>query len=277
VAAFDRFFELRLKPIWSGTEVEGLLAMATDITERKEMERSRKEMERQLREAERMAAVGQMAAGVVHEMNSPLTAVSYYAQALARVKELEARDREMLAKIQESADRIQKLLTRVMTYAAARPLELGPVKLNAVIRQVIDAHSHELDKRPQARIRLELAKRLPPLAGSTEHLFDLVSNLLLNALQALPEGKGLVSITTRHDRERQQVVLEVQDDGLGIEPQDLKKVFTPFFTRRKTGEGMGLGLAIVKRIVALHQGEIQVESAPGSGARFLVRLPVLEK
>jgi PAS domain S-box-containing protein len=271
VAIIDRWFEIRSVPIPVPTGEEAVMVIASEITRRKRLEAAQQQMLEQLNQAEQMAAVGQIAAGVVHEMNSPLTAISYYAQALTRQRAVAAKERDKVQKIVESADRISKLLSRVMNYASTRQAEIGPVNLNAVVRQVLDAIGHVLETRPQARIRLELQADLPPINGAADQIYDLVSNLIINALQSIPEAGGNVTVATRADAG--QIILEISDSGAGINPEDLPKIFTPFFTRRKGGEGTGLGLAIVRRVVSLHHGDIKVQSQPGQGSTFTVTLP----
>jgi PAS domain S-box-containing protein len=271
----NRWVECRVVPLKSGDRIELLMTIASDITERKESEAARRKMQEQLLKTEQMAAVGQMASGVVHEMNSPLTAISYYTQALEKLERLKKQDREKVQLIQESADRIQKLLARIVNYTSTQKAEFRKVNINDTIRQVLDAISHEMEMRPNIEVKTRLTKKIKALNGSPELLFDLVSNLIINALQAIDEDGGKVTVSTR--MKNGQVEIMVKDDGAGIPETDLPNIFAPFFSHRKDEKGTGLGLAIVKRVAELHGGEVEVESNPDGGSVFRVKLPLVNK
>jgi two-component system NtrC family sensor kinase len=204
-------------------------------------------------------------------MNSPLTAISYYAQAMEKLEYLKKQDREKIRRIEDSTDRIQNLLARIINYASAPPDKFVPVDLNILVRQVLDAISHELEMRPHAKIKTKLDEAMPLVRGSSTHLFDMVTNLVINALQALGTQKGQVTVSTR--LAGPMVELEVKDTGAGIAAKDIERIFEPFFSRKKDGRGTGLGLAIVQRVVKLHGGEVKVKSQKGKGAVFTVLIP----
>jgi len=222
-------------------------------------------------QAEQMAMAGRIAAGVAHEMNNPLTAVSYYAQALSKSLAKKPKDREKVKSILESADRIQRLLARLLNYTSLARAEFIPMDLNAVVKQVLDAISHEIEKRPKTKLSLHLDPDLPQMLGAREHLFHLISNLVINSLLALPEEKGKIEIYTA--AKEQGIELIVKDTGVGISEEDLPRIFEPFFSRRAGGQGTGLGLAIVQQVARRHQAVVEVESKPGQGASFKVFFP----
>lgn len=249
----------------------GILGMTRDISERKALEKARAEFQEQLLQAERMAMAGQIAVGVAHEMNNPLTAIGYYAQALEKSLVHEPQELDKLTRIRESADRIQRLLSRLLNYTSLARAEFKPVDLNAVVLQVLDAISHELERRPQVKVAQRLTADLPAIRGAAEPLFHLLSNLVMNAFQALPEDRGKITISTR--RKKSRVILEVKDTGVGIAKDDLARIFTPFFSKRAGGQGTGLGLAIVQEVANMHHAEVEVDGRPGKGAAFRVSFP----
>ncbi|HUT52082.1 MAG TPA: PAS domain S-box protein [bacterium] len=255
----------------SNNRPSAIIVAFRDIIERRRAEQALRQSQDQLLQAEHMAGVGQIAAGVAHDMNSPLTAISYYSQALEKLQSLKKADRENVKRIEESVERIQRLLARIINYASTKSAEFEPVDLNTLVRQVLDALSHEIETRPNAGLKTRLDDKVPKVNGSAEHLFDLISNLVINALQALGTKKGQVTVSTR--LKRGMVELMIADTGVGIPKKDLPDIFTPFVSRRKDAQGTGLGLAIVQRIARLHGGDVKVKSEPGKGTTFTVSLP----
>jgi signal transduction histidine kinase len=130
-----------------------------------------------------------------------------------------------------------------------------------------------MEMRPGVEVKTRLIKKIKTFNGSPELLFDLVSNLIINAIQAIDEGGGKVTVSTR--MKNTTVEIMVKDTGAGIPETDLPDIFTPFFSRRKDEKGTGLGLAIVKRVAELHGGEVEVESNPGQGSVFRVKIPLV--
>jgi len=253
----------------------GYQGVIRDVTEKKLEQEARKRLSEKLAEAERMAVIGQMAAGVAHEMNNPLTAITYYAQALEKIEPICSSEAEKIQRIKDAARRIQELVTRLGSYAFADRSEFQMVDLNALVRQVIDALAHELEKRPGAEITTRLKKDLSSIYGAPDQLFHLVSNLIINALQSLPRGKGKVYVSTRATDSK--IELKIRDNGEGLDPKELPNIFKPFYTSKAAGEGTGLGLAIVERVAKMHNGKVRVNSRPGKGATFIVELPAGDK
>jgi len=254
-----------------------VLLSAIDITRRKEIEREQQTLHSQLIQAEKMALVGQLAAGVAHEVNNPLTAISYYAQTLSRACEkggVPADAHEKLRKIEEGAERIQQLLAKLLAYARPQAEERQRVNLNQVVDQALDFTEHERERRPRLAIKKEFWPELAPILADPNQIHQVVVNLLMNAFEAIGENPGEICLTTRPTAAGVELVCV--DNGEGILPRDLPRIFTPFFTTRAAGRGTGLGLAIVKRIVEDHGGKIRVESRHGRGATFFVHLPGAE-
>ncbi len=247
-------------------EVEGVIAIGQDLT-------VVRELEKRIIQAEKLASLGQLAAGVVHEINNPMTAVSCYAEALlhlarARGPEGEA-EREKLSKILESSQRVLRFTHDLVTYA--RPARDKPerVPLQAVLEQAAGFCEHVLSK-AQVRVLRDYAAQ-PVLRAVRGNLVQVFVNLLTNAAHATaPGGRVTLSLHT----EGREAVVRVADTGAGIAPEHLAHVFEPFFTTKSEGQGTGLGLSIVQGIVENHGGRIGVASTPGEGATFTVRLPL---
>ncbi|MGA8890433.1 MAG: ATP-binding protein [Anaeromyxobacteraceae bacterium] len=249
-----------------GGEVEGVIAIGQDQT-------ALRAMEQRAEHFQRLAAFGRLAAGIVHELNNPLVAVVTYSDHLLerrRGRDLDPGDAEKLRRIRDAGERIQRLARDLITYARPsadrpEPLDLG-VLLDQVARMcdpaLRDAH---------ARVRLELAPA-PTIQGGRAGLLQVFVNLVTNAAQALPPDGGTVTLSLGQDGD--ELVARVADDGKGMPPDVAARVFEPFFSTKEGGRGVGLGLSIVHGIVTRHGGSITVESEPGKGTTFTVRLPL---
>ncbi len=252
--------------------VGGYIINSRDITYKKELEEAREKLQEELVLARQLAAAGKMAAGVAHEMNSPLTAISFYTDALEKSEELSAEQVGKIQRIRESSDRLQYLISRLINFSSADRAELEPLDINEVISQVVDALSHEFAKRPEVELTLDLQDGLARVNGNKKHLFHMTSNLVVNALQAMGEKGGKVSVKTLAAPDA--ILLEVRDSGSGIEEKDVPNIFKPFFTSKAEGEGFGLGLAIVAQVARLHGAEVKVDSKSGEGSTFTVEFPL---
>jgi two-component system, NtrC family, sensor kinase len=247
-------------------EVEGVIAIGQDIT-------VLKELERRMVHAEKLASIGQLAASVVHEINNPMTAVAAYSEALlmnARLRpDSNPADLEKLRKIQESSQRILRFTRDLVSYA--RPAKDKPEKvlLSAVMDQAVSYCEHVVTH-AKVSVRREYTE-LPPISAVRANLAQVFVNLITNACHAMSPG-GQVTLTTR--REGQEAVAEVRDTGTGIDPTNVGRIFDPFFTTKEEGKGTGLGLSIVQGIVESHGGRITVDSTPGQGTTFTLRLPL---
>jgi two-component system NtrC family sensor kinase len=233
------------------------------------------ELQRQVLQAERLATLGQLAAGVVHELNNPLTSITVYADYLLGKAVADAGvpepDREKLRRILASAQRILRFTRELVQYAKPVGSELDAIDVNDVVRQAVSFCEH-LFERAAIELRLDLVPELPPLHAVPGQLEQVLINLVTNAAHAVEPGGGVVAIRTRV-RSR-EVVVEVADSGPGVPLGDREKVFEPFFTTKTDGKGTGLGLSIVKNIVEQHQGRVVVSEAPEGGASFAVALPI---
>jgi len=247
--------------------VDGVLGIGQDL------ERIRS-LERQVIHAEKLATLGQLAAGVVHELNNPLTSISVYGDYLVKLLEREGLkdDLDKARKIVEGAGRIQKLTRDLMSYA--RPAgEFEAVCINEVIKQSLVFCEHLLH-RVEAAVELRLSDDTPRVRGIRTQLHQVFINLLTNACHALPAPGQTVSVATSLSPDGRELIVEIADTGVGIDEADRARIFEPFFTTKKEGKGTGLGLSIVKNIVEGHSGHIDFDSRVGEGTTFRIRLPV---
>ena len=240
-----------------------------------------------VRERERLAAIGEMAAGLAHEIRNPLGAIKGAAQLLVgpdgKQIELTADSAEFLNIIVEEVNRLNNVLSQFLDYARpsrSDPAQLGEVDVNEVVRKTVQL-METYDASKKARIDVRMDDLLPPVAGDAEQLRQVFLNLGLNALQAMDGGGAtpgtLEIVTTRRRRSRlgygSFAEIRFRDSGVGIPRDKLKNLFIPFFTTKS--RGTGLGLAISQRIVTQHGGTIEVRSSPGKGSTFSVFLPAL--
>jgi signal transduction histidine kinase len=247
--------------------IDGVIAIGSDI------ERLRS-LERQVIQAEKLATLGQLAAGVVHELNNPLTSISIFGDYLVRLLERsgDQGDVEKAQRIVEGAARIQKLTRDLMSYA--RPAgEFESVAVNDVVKQALVFCEH-IARRAEVEIELALAEKLPKVHGIRAQLHQVLINLITNAIHALPETGGKVLVTTELGEGGHVVQLCVVDNGVGIAALDRGHVFEPFFTTKKDGKGTGLGLSIVKNIVEGHGGTVRFASQEGQGTTFFITMPI---
>jgi len=236
-----------------------------DVTERHHLQAS-------LAQSEKMAAVGQLAAGVAHEINNPLTAILANAQLLQR--SLPARDKdllEMVALIIQASDRATQAVRDLLDFARRERYELLPTDLNETIQRTLALIGHELGSR-RISLQFDPALNLPPINASQDHLQGVWLNLLINAIDAIDRGPGVISIRTINAGETVQVL--VTDSGAGIPPEKISHIFEPFYTTKEPGRGTGLGLSVCHQIVTRHGGQILVSSKPDRGTTFTVILPL---
>ncbi len=249
----------------SGGEVEGVIAIGQDLT-------ALRALEERAEHYQRLAGFGRLAAGIVHELNNPLTSITTYAESLLikyRHTGLEGPDVEKLRRIREAGERIQRFSRDLITYARPSADKVEKVDLAAILEQAARMCEPTL-KEAAARIATRFDGR-PQVVGVKESLVQVFVNLVTNAAQALKEGGGTVTLGLSPVGD--SVSATVTDDGRGMPPEVKSRIFEPFFTTKPDGQGIGLGLSIVQGIVGRHAGTIGVESVPGEGTTFTVLLP----
>jgi two-component system NtrC family sensor kinase len=230
-------------------------------------------LEEQVIRAERLATTGQLAAGVVHEINNPLTSISVYADFLLKklAGKTDDADLEKLRRIGAGAQRILRFAKELVQYARPAGNEVEIVSLNDVVRQALTFCEHLFD-RGGIVVELELDPELPSVHAVPGQLEQVITNLVTNGAHALEAGGRL---RVRTSATSDTVDVEVEDSGPGIPAAERERVFEPFFTTKPDGKGTGLGLPIVRNIVEQHHGTITLDSGELGGARFRVRLPGL--
>jgi two-component system sensor histidine kinase PilS (NtrC family) len=231
-----------------------------------------KEMERHLETNRRLAFVGEMAAGLAHEMRNPLASISGSIQMLHKGLDLSLSDERLMQIILRGKDQLESFMKDFLLLSRPTPGIHEAFKMDEIIDDVLVAIKYVPDWREQIEI-LRPSTNHGEIIASKAEIRQVVWNLVMNAVQAMPDG-GRLSITTRHATLKESLPaleFEISDDGPGITKSDLGKIFEPFFTTKE--KGTGLGLAIVNRIVDGYQGTIMVDSAPGRGAKFSIRLP----
>lgn len=242
-----------------------------------EANRHLEEAEAQVRRADRLAALGQLTAGLAHELRNPLGTMKTSAELLARkVSGDNEIAREMAGYIQQEVDRINSLITRFLDFARPRNLRLEKTNLHAMLDHAIELFDREKSgAAASVTVFKNYSPDIPPVRVEAELMEHVITNLLSNAAQASPRG-AVVTVKTRlaDTAEGLKAEIAIIDRGSGIDPKHIENIFNPFFTTK--AEGVGLGLAIVSKIVDEHGGQIAVESTQGEGSVFRVYLPVAE-
>jgi hypothetical protein len=259
---------IAVAPLFSrNAERIGRLIIFDDVTDRAELER-------RLVQADKLSSIGLLAAGVAHEVNTPLAVISTYAQMLAKQISGDEQKAPLLEKIARQTFRASEIVNSLLNFSRTSPTEFVVVDLNKVIRETLTLVQHQF---AQAEIRVDLAldPAIAKVKGSPGKLQQVFLNLFLNARDAMVSedmtSGGVLTVQTRpQDR---SVGVVVSDTGLGIVPENLARIFDPFFTTKGIRKGTGLGLSVSYGIVREHGGEIEVQSRPGQGARFSLTFP----
>jgi len=229
-------------------------------------------LEEQLQISEKMASIGLLAAGVAHEVNTPLTGISSFTQMLLDGADPADPKTALLEKIERQTFRAAKIVNGLLNLSRQGPAsnERMPVDVNVVVADVFSLLEHQFQV-GNISVRRELFPTSISVLGIEHQLQQVFLNLFLNARDAMPSG-GWLTVVTRVDGDR--VVAEVADTGSGIPSEHLSRIYDPFFTTKAIGRGTGLGLSITYGIVHEHDGQIRCDSAPGQGTRFTVSLPM---
>lgn len=248
-----------------------MVAREIGITvERYEAEAQKARLEEQLRHADRLATIGQLAAGVAHEINEPLANILGFAQLAKKSSKLPKQAAEDMDKIVRNCLHAREVIHKLLTFARQMPPEKTTVNLN----QIISDGLYFLESRcakAAIEVNRELDPDLPDIYADASQLHQVLVNLIVNAIQAMRDG-GTVTIRTHAGND--SVLLSVSDTGTGMSDEVMSNIFTPFFTTKDVNEGTGLGLAVVHGIIASHNGSINVKSKLAKGTTFEIDLPV---
>jgi signal transduction histidine kinase len=221
--------------------------------------------------AEKLSAVGELASGVAHEINNPLTTILGLAQLMLTRTDVPAPVRERIALVADEASRAATIVQNLLMFARHYPPERRPCSLADAVRRVIALKSYQLEE-DKIRVALELDESATVWADENQ-MQQVLLNLLQNAHQAMARQSGERTLTVRLQPRDRHVVIEVLDTGPGIAPHLLSRIFDPFFTTKSPGEGSGLGLSVSYGIVGQHGGRLYAENRPEGGAMFVVELP----
>jgi len=243
----------------------GAIVVIEDVT-------SRMRLEEQLQQREKLSSIGLLAAGVAHEVNTPLTGVSSYTQMLLGMLSETDPKHALLQKVRRQADRASNIVNNLLNFSrTGSATEFNEINLNRVLDDTLQLLEPQL-RRNQIQLVRAYDPDLPLVYGNAGKLQQVFTNLILNARDAIPEG-GRISLFTAFNEEEDAIVIEIADTGIGIAPENVAKIYDPFFTTKGVGRGTGLGLAVTYGIVQEHSGHITVESTPGKGTIFRITMP----
>ena len=254
--------------------VAGIVANFRDITERKMAEEARQKMEEQLSLSGRLAAVGELAAGVAHELNNPLSAIQAFAQFLASRKDLDETTRSDVETIYKEAQRATRITSNLLSFSRKHKPEKGFVSINEIVEKSLELHVYRM-KVNNIIVEMELAPDLPHTMADFHQMQQVFANIITNAEQAITEAKGEGKLLIRTQKAGEMIEIAFTDDGPGITKDNLPRVFDPFFTTKAVGKGTGLGLGICYGIVQEHSGRLYARSKLGEGTTFVVELPIV--
>jgi len=258
---------------------ESILMLLRDVT-------LEKEYQAKYFFAEKMATIGLLAAGVAHEINNPLAAISGFAEGIKRrmpeldkcldqsltCRLLSDDFKEYVSTIMSECNRCREIVQNLLTFSPRRQPEFSAVNLNALVKDVLKLLHHQLKHLAPYTVRLNLDHQLPYAMGISAELKQVILNLIVNALYAI-KNRGFINVRTRSDKDR-WIIISVSDTGCGISKENLSKLFEPFFTTKPAGHGIGIGLSTCYNIIQQHNGEITVTSEEGKGSTFEVKLPL---
>src|SRR5262249_20946759 len=244
----------------------GRLILLDDTTQRVRLEE-------QLLQTEKLTSLGLLAAGVAHEVNTPLAVISNYIQMLAKQLPGDDQRHKLIGKIVKQTFRASEIVNNLLNFSRTGAAEFSEVNLNKVLEETLSLVSHPF-RTARVSVIKTLQGNLPPVLGSPNRLQQVFLNLFMNARDAMPSG-GMVEVRTAANNG--YVEVEVTDTGIGIADENLHRIFDPFFTTKSSGRGTGLGLSVSYGIIKEHLGKIEVRSTPGKGTSFRLEFPVARK
>ena len=260
----DEYYRLSLFPIFDGQgNIQGVSLLTENITEREKLQQ-------QLAEYEKLSALSQLALGAAHEINNPLQGISSYLETLAEQSKDE-KEREQINLVLENVTRISQTIRGLLNFARPSPPQFTKLNLNQLIDDTLSFLSYQPIFRKIKIIKM-LAPALPQITADINQIRQVLTNIFINAAQAMPEG-GELKVVTSKVKFKDFVQIDISDTGCGIPPENLKRIFEPFFTTKKK-QGTGLGLSISLSYIRNHGGEISVQSQVDQGTTFTILLPV---
>jgi two-component system, NtrC family, sensor kinase len=257
-----KIFDIARTPLLDNAlQPYGTIIVFEDITEKISLQQ-------RLMTSEKLASIGLLSAGVAHEINTPLTGISSYIQMLQK-KLTDTHYAQLLEKVEAQTDRVARIIKNLLAFARnPSDTSFHRVNIKESLEEILSLIDYKL-KNMNIRLELEL-NPIPPIQAQGERLQQVFINIIINALDAMPQGGTLgIRLTGAGD----QAVVRISDTGTGIKPEHLAHIFDPFFTTKGIGKGTGLGLSISYAIIKEHEGHIEVESEVGKGSVFIITLP----
>jgi two-component system, NtrC family, sensor kinase len=242
------------------------LLLFDDVTQRERLEE-------QMTQTEKLTSLGLLAAGVAHEVNTPLAVISNYIQMLGKQMPEGDPRQAIIEKIVKQTFRASEIVNNLLNFSRTSATEVVDIDVNRVVEETLSLVAHPL-KTSQIQVVRQLGETLPAVRGSANKLQQVFLNLFLNARDAMPGGGMLEVRTTAHNG---SVEVEIVDTGAGIAREHIHRIFDPFFTTKASGRGTGLGLSVSYGIIKEHSGKIDVRSTVGKGTSFHVELPAVRK
>lgn len=253
--------------------LEAVAGEISKIVEQNQMQSEKERLQEQLRHADRLATIGQLAAGVAHELNEPLASILGFAQLCQKSDELKSQTRQDLDKIAAAALHAREVIRKLLVFAREKPTDQSRISLNDVVSNGL----YFLESRCAGagiEVEMELAEHAPEVIAAQSQLVQILTNLVVNSIQAMPDGGRLtVSTGTQADC----ATLSVTDTGTGMSREVQENMFNPFFTTKSDDQGTGLGLSVVHGIISSLGGKIDVETALDSGTKMIVTFPPVDE
>jgi len=263
----DEFFNFSFFPILNGKgKILGVTILAENVTERNRLEA-------QLAEYEKLSALSQLALGAAHEINNPLLGISSYLEIL-RDEAKEKKEKEEIEVVLENVYRISQTIRGLLNFARPTPPQFTKVNINLLVDETLTFLSHQPIFR-KVKIEKVLPSSLPPITADLNQIRQVLTNMLINAAQSMPRG-GELKVETSKVKFKELIQIDISDTGVGIPPENLKKIFDPFFSTKKS-LGTGLGLSISLSYIKNHDGDITVKSELDKGTTFSILLPIRQK
>jgi two-component system, NtrC family, sensor kinase len=233
----------------------------------------------QLIQSESLAAIGQLVAGIAHELNNPLASASSFIQTDIEMIRQQTDKRQIdqallkdLAYSLKELNRTKEIVKSILDLSRQTQTYLEDVDMNTVVDDALQV-LHNQYKSMEVTIEKHYDPKLPTIQGNFSNLGQVLINIISNALQAMPEGRGKLSFFTSYHQDTESIIVECRDDGIGIPPEIMKDIFKPFFTTKEVGKGTGLGLYVSYELIKKHAGEIRVSSEVGKGTTVTIKLP----
>lgn len=254
---------LSVIPLMEGSDQSsGCLIVMDNITEKVQLQD-------QMMQVEKLSSIGLLAAGIAHEVNTPITGISSFTQLLLKQTSDTDQRKPILEKIEKQTFRAAEIVNGLLNFARLNGSEFTDLDLNVLIRESLSLLDHQM-RHNHIKVESVLDETIPPVFGNSGKLQQVFINLFLNARDAMSQGGDLNVRTAMND---EMVIVDIRDTGVGISSENIKRIYDPFFTTKSTGKGTGLGLAVTYGIVQEHGGRIFVESSPGQGTSFRLKLP----